>query len=250
MRYLKKFNESNTITSIIDQFVDWSNENIKYTDEDILYYFSEFTDEWEWEYELKRSHPYGGITDLKNGFIQFTITFKGGEITDNVEGFLKLGEALKSFNIYLTQFKNLEEQVEDIQDKVSIGTLQASINLTFKRLIPLDILNKFKQELEQEEEENKRKKRSSKNYGINRHDIEEVISLINPDEVWCQLPPYRGDNIDSISLDFDFDVVEVNDDGDRIIRIIPIVSIDGEINDGMTERLSDILYNFDTEEFI
>lgn len=154
MKYLKKFNESNE--NIIDRFNQWVEENLNYTSEDVLYYFSEFTDEFEYEYEIERfplsinQNYFSSI--LKNGFIEFNFTFTKSinlkDSLDKLDQHINFGEEVKSFKIYLTQFKNLEEDVKDIDIDLGLYSNDdySEIKVIFKKLIPTEILNQFKKE--------------------------------------------------------------------------------------------------------
>ncbi len=47
-----------------------------------------------------------------------------------------------------------------------------------------------------------------------------------------------------VEVDFDFDGVELNEEGDRIISIIPAILVNGDIDDELTNQASNIFYKF------
>lgn len=182
MKYLKKFNESKrTESDILIEFKNWIIENIKYTDDDILYYFSEFTDTHEWEFDFQLRTRSGNfilslddifyiknhcIKILNNSRVDCYITFtKDLRDLNSPETFIQLGEELKLFNVGYNQFKNLEEDIERINCKVDNSTFPITIEIEFERVIPTEIIQKFKGELDNiKEEVNKKRNYLSCNF--------------------------------------------------------------------------------------
>jgi hypothetical protein len=174
MKYLKRFNAHNeslfskydeskrTESDILEEFKKWIIENIKYTDDDILYYFSEFTDthtqngEWEFQFQIEQRNNFKSI--LLEGridcYIQFTKEFSN---LNSPETFIQLGEELKLFNVGYNQFKNLEEDIERINCKVDNSTFPITIEIEFEKVIPKEIIQRFKKEMDEVKEEQKEK---------------------------------------------------------------------------------------------
>lgn len=259
MKYLKKFNESIKNESVYYRFNNWIKENI--TDEDILYYFSEFTDEFEWEYRVIHSIDdinYKNKIDsfIKNGYVEFEFFFITSiDFKSNASGFIKLGEELKSFHICLNQFKNQEEDIKDMVDKVSIVASpkgeRVRIVIRFKKLIPNDIITKFHKELEEEKYKVNRGSNDER-YGITDDDINDVISSIDgmgfTDDIYDILGSL-GYDVDDIEVNYEFDYVGLNSNDERIISILPLILINGVVNDEVSEKVSNIFFNFDQDEF-
>lgn len=133
-------------------FLKWLDEKFHYTSEDILYYFSKFTDEYEYEYLVERSLSF--YESLSEPFYQnpnrdsnqvfyFVFSSQPQTIYDNqvdnhgkylfnkpdkclisniinknntqIESLTQFNKELRSFNTCLNQFKIEEENIIDIE---------------------------------------------------------------------------------------------------------------------------------------
>lgn len=154
MKHLKRFNESVDNTESLKEKLK---DKVKYTPEDILYYFSEFTDEYEWEYEfilnLNSHRGYGwSINDLiKDGGPHVTIKFtkQYPASLGLIERTIQFGKELEKFNNCFHQFKALEEDIIDVATDIRINGRGANdkgyaeITIDFIKLVP-DLLDEFK----------------------------------------------------------------------------------------------------------
>lgn len=158
---MRKFNEFNESKDVNDKLYQWLRENIKYTDEDILYYFSEFTDEWECEYLIELGE-YSSTEELIKEFpenidqnIVMTLTFLKKFNKENfIDEYIKLGNALKKYNSCINQFKTLEEDISfEVGDRFHVSSAirergnndgeYLELFLIFYKVIPDDIFTQY-----------------------------------------------------------------------------------------------------------
>lgn len=142
MKYLKKFNES-----VKDDFFEWVRNNINYTKDDILYYFSEFTDEFEYDYDVNLIQS----NSMLDRYVEFEFIFSKDSNDFNVSISDKnIKEELRSFLIYLNQFKSIEPDIKDVKDSITTIGSRVSIIISFKKIIPKEISDKFSKDFNDE----------------------------------------------------------------------------------------------------
>jgi hypothetical protein len=250
MKYLKRYNESaNNPETILKQMLK---DSVGYTDDDILYYFSEFTDEYEWEYvntlnlDSHRGYSWSVQDILRDGGPHIKITFKK-EYPENlslIERTIQFGKELEKFNNCYQQFKEFEENIKDLSESIHINGASgrskrmAEISIDFIKLVP-DILEEFKKKF------NKNELKSKK---ITNQEIDYIKSIIDVDQVLDQINITAPD-ID-IEVVFEFDEVSIDSRGERIATFIPLIYINGEYDNNLSSEVSNILYNMDEEEFV
>jgi hypothetical protein len=243
---LKRFNESNNLDSIVNEFKE-KLEKFKFTNEDILYYFSQFTDEYEYEYNLILSgwdQGYDIDTVIKRKMLEVRISFnKKYPTEDKILNAIQLGDELKKFMSNFNQFKEIEEDIKNIVLDLSNSKNEVKIMLSFSKIIPQDIIDDYVKKYNDVKEVKKSLYKRENNYGISRSEIDSIISDIDTSDIISHV----GTDSDDIDVDFEYEV-DMDDNGDRIITFYPIILTDGEINDDLTASVGDLEFNYDTGE--
>jgi len=151
-------------------FHQWLAKKFNYTKEDILYYFSEFTDQYEWEYGVEGNRS-RYQQDNNNNFIREIyfvfrspsrkIHIQGEEdpfknlqatIRNNlaqIENLTQLNRELDLFHICLHQFQHLEENILHL--RLDIGPDKNKDNssliiLRFQQVIAANIIDQYELE--------------------------------------------------------------------------------------------------------
>jgi hypothetical protein len=85
---------------------------MKYTNDDILYYFSEFTDNFEYTYDVERTSSF----DPKN--VGFCFNFRNENIDlSKADGYISFGKEMEIFNKCFKNFSNIEEDIIKVDHK-------------------------------------------------------------------------------------------------------------------------------------
>lgn len=132
---------------LLSEFKAWAVTNINYTTDDILYYFSEFTDLCEYDYQVQSN------LNLPEGVVDFTFRFVGPSYDCSTEALklastIRMNDDLKPFQIGWHQFISLEENLQAM--KVQLSTqgderrIHPIIEVKFKKLIPGEKLAELK----------------------------------------------------------------------------------------------------------
>lgn len=159
--HMRLYNQNNY------NFQKWLDEKFTYTSEDILYYFSEFTDQYEYEYSVNRigngrddisninyyEYNFGFESPLKKFLPQpkdldneFSIKYLIWNNKVLIESLTQFDQELNSFNICLHQFQNHEENIIDLKVKVDCFANRSKIIINFKKVISTDIINQYQSE--------------------------------------------------------------------------------------------------------
>jgi hypothetical protein len=158
MKYLKRFNSINESKKseyeLKDSTIDKIKELSKISNEDIIYYFSEFTDDCEYEYFSYTKYVSDIEEDIfENGGTIVIIEFKKKYSGSKIDSVIQMGKDLEKFKNCLHQFKELGEDdgFKYKDDDVNIERNEINIEIKLIRILPEfeQIKSEYYQELEQ-----------------------------------------------------------------------------------------------------
>lgn len=273
MKYLRKFNESKTDSE--EEFLKKIHNNIKYENDDILYYFSEFTDEYEYEYNCEynifNSDIIHRVFKLGRKDIPLNITFIKKISNNPIDEYIKFGESLKKYKICLNQFKTTEDDIKFDDDgdetEINFGKKEIKISLFFNKVIPDEIVNEYSVEFKSEEPYVGQSNWSTglllgsiDDFDISEDNINRIISEIDEEEVIdaVRILSHDYNNIDEnaragIEVGFEVNDVYCDYNDEQIIDFNILVYVNGELHDELSFDVTEnhtIKYNFSTGEFL
>lgn len=212
---LKKFNESNT--EDFSPLQKWIVEN-KWDNEDLLYYFSDFTDNSEFNYRVIPIDATNRSSDLeeiiRKGYISYIFEFKKDfNKMNQIDLVIELGDDMKVFKNCLHSFKELSGV--DIQSNdITTNNNKTTISLRIDIEIPEKIIKNFNQKPT-----------------ISPDKIREVIKYLNS---------YLSDMYSLSEIEFEMDFEMIN--GERLIKFIPIYNNRSGRIDAVTINPPDVIY--------
>jgi hypothetical protein len=225
MKYLKKFNEAVDEKSIEQMKKDFAEraqksilDSLKVEKNDILYYFSEFTDEYLYEYN--RAIPFSGVNIIGMNihfpiikslvmadFIEIVYVFWQPNTVAGfgMDHYIEWGLELAKFKKCLEQFKVSEENLVEVK-KPQVEPNPKKIMLNFSKSLPSELKTQLKKELEEIAQKEKAQRAREYELAIENESDEEEINLHG-------LEDYQIDKaIETISEKFEADLAESIED--------------------------------------
>lgn len=151
IKKFKAFNESTDLDKVLSDLIT---QEKTFAVDDILYYFADFTDEFEWDYKLENGYQGGYDNIVNSGGIKLRILFKKEfNIEDKIDRTVQFGKELDLFKKCFIQFKEMNKEDIKIIEKDFIinggsgrrNKKQAEIYIDFIELLP-EVIEKFKKE--------------------------------------------------------------------------------------------------------